>query len=182
MLNTPMSKLFPNRAAWIVGLGALALAGVASGQAQRPDATLDELVVEVQALRAEMNQAAAASIRAQLLVGRLQMEDQRIAGVVRELEGVQADLAANAQARAEAATRQRALEDAVLTATNDVREEALRQLAAARAVAQQNDHRQQALKRRESSLAKELQEDQGRWTEINSRLENFEQSLHALPR
>jgi len=38
MLNTPMSKLFPNRAAWIVGLGALALAGVASGQAQRPDA------------------------------------------------------------------------------------------------------------------------------------------------
>jgi hypothetical protein len=97
---------------------------VASGQAHRPDATLDELVVEVQALRAEMNQAAAASIRAQLLVGRLQMEDQRISGVVREMESVQADLASNAQARAEAATRQRELEDAVLTATNDVREEA----------------------------------------------------------
>lgn len=182
MLNTPMSKLLTTRAVWIVGLGALALAGVASGQAQRPDATLDELVVEVQALRAEMNQAAAASIRAQLLVGRLQMEDQRISGVVRELEVVQTDLAANAQARAEAATRLRALEDAVLTATNDVREEALKQLAAARAVAQQSDRRQQALKRRESSLAKELQEDQVRWTEINARLENFEQSLHAAPR
>ena len=179
MLNTPISKLLTPRAAWIVGLGALALAGVASGQAHRPDATLDELVVEVQALRAEMNQAAAASIRAQLLVGRLQMEDQRISGVVREMEAVQSDLAATAQARAEAANRQTALEDAVLTATNDMREEALRQLAAAKAVAQQNDRRQQALKRRESSLAKELQEEQVRWTEINAQLENFEQSLHA---
>lgn len=179
MLNTPMSKLFTTRAAWIVGLGALALAGVASGQAKRPDATLDELVVEVQALRAEMNQAAAASIRAQLLVGRLQMEDQRISGVMRELGAVQTDLAANAQARAEAAARLRVLEDAVLSATNDVREEALKQLAAAKAAAQQSDRRQQALKQRESSLAKELQEDQVRWTEINARLENFEQSLHT---
>src|SRR5687767_6733801 len=108
MLNTPLSKLL------MLGLGALAIAGVATGQGQRPDATLDELVVEVQALRAEMNQAAAASIRAQLLVGRLQMEDQRIAGVVRELDAVQADLAGNAQARAEAATRLRAREEAVL--------------------------------------------------------------------
>ena len=177
MLNTPMSKLFTTRAAWIVGLGALALAGVASGQAHRPDATLDELVVEVQALRAEMNQAAAASIRAQLLVGRLQMEDQRIAGVVRELEAVQADLVANAQARTDAAGKLKALEEAVLGATNDVREEAEKQLAAAKAAALQADRRQQALKRRESSLAKELQEDQARWQQINARLENFEQAI-----
>src|SRR5688572_32357151 len=105
MLNTPLSKLL------MLGLGALAVAGVASGQAQRPDATLDELVVEVQALRAEMNQAAASSIRAQLLLGRLQMEDQRISGVVRDLEAVQAELSLAAQMRAEAATRVKALED-----------------------------------------------------------------------
>jgi chromosome segregation ATPase len=177
MLNAPISKLLTTRAVWILGLGALTLAGVASGQAQRPDATLDELVVEVQALRAEMNQAAAASIRAQLLVGRLQMEDQRIAGVVRELEAVQADLAANAQARAEAATKLTTLEEAVLGATNDVREEAEKQLNAAKTAAQQADRRQQALKRRENALAKELQEDQARWHDINARLENFEQSI-----
>src|SRR6188508_1202901 len=99
MLNKPLSKMLTTRAVWALGLGALALAGAASGQAHRPDATLDELVVEVQALRAEMNQAAAASIRAQLLVGRLQIEDQRISAVVRDLEAVQAELAANAQAR-----------------------------------------------------------------------------------
>ena len=174
MLNASISKLLAPLA-----LGALLVAGVASGQAQRPDATLDELVVEVQALRAEMNQAAAASIRAQLLVGRLQMEDQRIAGVVRELESVQADLAVHAQARVEAATRLRTLEEAVLGATNDVREEAVRQLNAARAAAQQVDRRQQTLKRRESALAKELEVDQARWQDINERLENFEQSMAA---
>ena len=177
MLKTSLSKVLLPRTVWMMGLGALALAGVAQGQAQRPDATLDELVVEVQALRAEMNQAAAASIRAQLLVGRLQMEDQRIAGIVRELEAVQSDLAANAQARAEVASRLKQLEEAVLAATNDVREEAEKQLTAAKTVAQQVDRRQQTLKRRESGLAKELQEDQARWQEINARLENFEQSL-----
>jgi pyruvoyl-dependent arginine decarboxylase (PvlArgDC) len=179
MLKTLFSKPVTARAAWMLGLGALVLGGVASGQARRPDATLDELVVEVQALRAEMNQAAAASIRAQLLVGRLQMEDQRIAGVVRELEAVQAELVANAQARTDAAGKLKTLEEAVLGATNDVREEAEKQLAAAKAAALQADRRQQALKRRESGLAKELQEDQARWQQINARLENFEQAIPA---
>ena len=111
MLNAPISKLLTTRTLGMLALGALAMGGVASGQAQRPDATLDELVVEVQALRAEMNQAASASIRAQLLVGRLQMEDQRIAGVVRELDAVQAELAATAQVRADAATHPPAAPD-----------------------------------------------------------------------
>jgi len=177
MLNTLFSKLMTTRLAVMLGLGALALAGVASGQANRPDATLDELVVEVQALRAEMNQAAAASIRAQLLVGRLQMEDQRISGVIRELESVQADLAASAQTRADAAARLKALEENALGATNDVREDAEKQLAAGKAAAQQVDRRLQSLKRRESVLAKELQEDQTRWQDINARLENFEHSI-----
>jgi chromosome segregation ATPase len=179
MLNAPISKLLTPRAVWMLGLAALVLGGVASGQGHRPDATLDELVVEVQALRAEMNQAAAASIRAQLLVGRLQMEDQRIAGVARELEAVQADLVANAQARADAATKLKAVEEAALGATNDVREEAEKQLAATKASAQQADRRQQALKRRESALTKELQEDQARWQQINARLETFEQGISA---
>jgi chromosome segregation ATPase len=177
MANLSLSKLLTTRTVWIMGLGALVLGGVASGQAHRPDATLDELVVEVQALRAEMNQAASASIRAQLLVGRLQMEDQRIAGVVRELESVQADLASNALVRADAAAKLKTLEENALGATNDVRVEVEKQVNAARSSAQQLDRRQQTLKRREAVLAKELQEDQARWQEINARLENFEQGV-----
>ena len=179
MLNVSISKLLTTRAVWMLGLGGLVLGGVASGQAHRPDATLDELVVEVQAMRAEMNQAAAASIRAQLLVGRLQMEDQRIAAVLRDLEAVQAELAAVAQGRAESASRLKSLEDAVLGATNDVREDAEKQLTGARAGVQQIDRRQQSLKRRENALAKELQDAQARWQDINGRLETFAQSMQA---
>jgi len=114
MLNASISKLLTTRTVWMLALGAVVLGGVAFGQAQRPEATLDELVVEVQAMRAEINQAATASIRAQLLVGRLQMEDQRITAVLRDLESVQAELASVAQARAEAATRLKSLEEAVV--------------------------------------------------------------------
>ncbi|HEY6508259.1 MAG TPA: hypothetical protein VIY56_09615 [Vicinamibacterales bacterium] len=177
MLSAHVSKLLTTRTAWTLGIVALALAGVASGQGRRPDATLDELVVEVQALRAEMNQAAAASIRAQLLVGRLQMEDQRISGVVRDIETVQADLAIAAQLRDDAAARIRTIEDTLASAGPDQREVVQNQLAAAKGAAQQAERRQQALERREGGLTKELQEDQARWRELNERLQNFEQSI-----
>jgi chromosome segregation ATPase len=107
------------------------------------------------------------------------MEDQRISGVVRELEAVQADLAANAHTRADAASRIKTLEDAVTGAGADTRDEVEEQLTAVKAAALQADRRQQALKRRESGLAKELQEDQARWRDINAQLENFEQAMPA---
>jgi len=181
MLTAHISRLLTTRMVWTLGIVALALAGVASGQSRRPDATLDELVVEVQALRAEMNQAAAASIRAQLLVGRLQMEDQRISGVTREIEALQADLAANAQLRGDAAARIRTLETALTSAGANARDEVDGLLAEAKAAAHQAERRQQALKRREAGLTKELQEDQARWEEINERLQNFEQSIPGRP-
>ena len=172
-----LSTLLTTRTVWMLGLGALVLGGVASGQARRPDATLDELVVEVQAMRAEMNQAASASIRAQLLVGRLQMEDQRITSVLRELEAAQDSMTSNGLARAEAAARLKRLEEVTLGATNDVREDLEKQVAAARTSLQQLERRQELLKRRESVLTKELEEDQARWQQINLRLEHFEQEV-----
>ena len=181
MLNTFFPKLLSSRLVWVVGLAALAVASVASGQAQRPDATLDELVVEVQALRAEMNQAAATSIRAQLLVGRLQIEDQRIAGVVRELEAVQSELVSSAQTRADTAARLTVLEDALISTTGEARANVERELDVVRATSQQADRRLQALKRRENALAKELEEDQARWGDINARLEHVEQSITSKP-
>ena len=42
-------------------------------------------MTEVRALRADIQQMADASIRAQLLVARLQVQEQRIAGIARQL-------------------------------------------------------------------------------------------------
>jgi outer membrane murein-binding lipoprotein Lpp len=50
---------------------AAAVVSGASGQVQRSPATLDDLVTEVRAMRGEMNRAASASIRAQLLTARM---------------------------------------------------------------------------------------------------------------
>src|SRR5262245_48819132 len=56
----------------------IVVAGAAAGQAQRPAATLDDLVGEVQAMRGEINRAAAASIRTQLLTARMTLQELRL--------------------------------------------------------------------------------------------------------
>src|SRR5207249_8955825 len=67
------------------GLVLVVASAVLVGQAQRSPATLDDLLVEVRGLRADGSQAASASIRAQLLMGRLQLQEQRIMTVSGQL-------------------------------------------------------------------------------------------------
>ena len=62
-------------------------------------ATLDEVLVELRALRAELNETANASLRAQLLVARLALQEQRITVVGKELADVQEKLRAVEQHR-----------------------------------------------------------------------------------
>ena len=62
-------------------------AAVLSAQAPSPPtsstrpASIEDLVDEVRGLRADIQQMADSSIRAQLLVARLQVQEQRIAGI-----------------------------------------------------------------------------------------------------
>jgi len=59
----------------VLGGMAIATAQTQSGGTRSP---FDELLTEVRALREDVNQAASASIRAQLIVARLQLQEQRI--------------------------------------------------------------------------------------------------------
>src|SRR6186997_289339 len=66
----------------ILGIvAALLLAASVSGQGRQPATPTDELLTEVRALRADINNAAKSEMRAQLLGMRLQLQEQRI-GVV----------------------------------------------------------------------------------------------------
>src|SRR5688500_9338519 len=67
----------------------------------RPDApaTLDDILKELRALRAELNEATGAGLRAQILVARLALQEQRITGVARELTEIQEKLRASEQAK-----------------------------------------------------------------------------------
>src|SRR5687767_5093891 len=88
-------------------LGAiLVLAAVtsAAGQQRTPPAvtaaTLDDVLDELRALRTELRESSAASLRAQLLVARLQLQEERINTVWRQLSEVDDQLAGNEQGRA----------------------------------------------------------------------------------
>ena len=78
------------------------VAGRAAGQQQTPPtvapATVDEILNELRALRTELRESSAASLRAQLLVARLQLQEQRINTVWRQLSEVEDKIEANEKA------------------------------------------------------------------------------------
>src|SRR5262245_26659226 len=51
---------------------------VTYGQAERSSATLDDLLSEIRGLRADLGQQSSATLRTQLLVARLTLQEQRI--------------------------------------------------------------------------------------------------------
>src|SRR5205085_1827588 len=50
---------------------------------------IDALIAEVRGLRTDLNQSAATTIRSQLLVARLSLQEQRINGIAKQLNDVQ---------------------------------------------------------------------------------------------
>src|SRR5262245_29540399 len=91
------------RLTWRIGV-TLAIVGVlatwraspaaqqAAGSGQNPD-TLAALLVEVRGLRAAMEQMASAGPRVQLAMGRLQLQEQRINTLMRQVDGIRNELA-----------------------------------------------------------------------------------------
>jgi hypothetical protein len=71
---------------------AIIVAGVVSGQAQRSPATLDDLLAELRRLRTDLNASVGTNTRAQVIVGRLGVQEQRITSASRELVEVQNQL------------------------------------------------------------------------------------------
>src|SRR5262245_38447217 len=80
----------------------VAAGAVAAGQAQRTPATLDDVVNEVRALRADLRQANGVTARMQLLTARLSLQEQRITVLANQRADVSARLAVEARLRADA--------------------------------------------------------------------------------
>lgn len=158
-----------------------------SGQSPAPprqDDVLGALLVEVRGLRAAMEQMASAGPRVQLFASRLQLQEARLNGMIRRLDAVRDSLAA-AQAdlsRVQGQQRQfeAAMEQHRLSGTPEAREEAReaelmvgevkRQLAAAKTTVDRYTAE-------ETQLVADLTTEQGRWIEINQRLDELERAL-----
>ena len=157
----------------LVAVAVVALAAVLTGQGQGvapADRVMQELLVEVKALRSEVNRAAGSSIQAQLLATRLQLQEQRILTVVRQIDDVQKELAGLAQARA-------AIGMAVKQSGGDDPREQQPILEMFKQQLEEHQNREQQLRQQESLLAASLAEEQARWTDFSSRLDELERTL-----
>src|SRR6185503_3038870 len=88
-----------------IGLTSIGASRAASSQPASASSA-DALLAEVRAIRADLNNVAGSSIRTQLLVARLQLQEQRINTVARQLSDVQAQLLGTSLAPMTARLRQ----------------------------------------------------------------------------
>jgi hypothetical protein len=98
MLSRPISRTLA-----IASLATLGIVPVVAAQTNAPATptrdSMQELLAEVRGLRAEIRQATDVSLRTQLLVARLQLQEQRINSLSRQLADVTRQLSENEQGR-----------------------------------------------------------------------------------
>jgi chromosome segregation ATPase len=156
-------------------VGAVAL----SGQAQRPPATLDDLLTEIRGLRADLRQTTRATTQMQLLTARLQLQEQRIAVLSNQRNDVPARLATETRLRADAERQVQTFED-TMSRNEDLgvpRKELEAQQTFFKQVFTQHRDAEQQLRAQDSQLSSEIANEQNRWEEFNNRLDGLERSL-----
>ena len=159
----------------IIGAGILALAAVTTGQSVTSN---DPLLAEVRALRAELNQAAGTSIRTQLLVARLSLQEQRINVISKQLADVQMQRSVNDGGLAQMSSQQKQIEDRLRgQMASEIRQAFESEVVAMKGPMNQMRQRSQELQSQESALSGQLAGEQSRWIDFNSRLDQIETEI-----
>jgi peptidoglycan hydrolase CwlO-like protein len=160
------------------GLGVQTRAAAQATRAADPD-VLPALLIEVRGLRAAMEQMASAGPQVQLALGRLQLQEQRVNNLLRRMESVQNDLSAALQESDRAMQEFTRLENALKFAglPPDERQQLESMLPQIKANHGRALATVQRLQAEESGVTQELATEQGRWTEINQRMEELERAL-----
>jgi predicted nucleic acid-binding Zn-ribbon protein len=172
------------RGGWIgvIGVGIVALGAAVPGQTQTTGpSTMEALLGEVRGLRAEMHQAAGASIRTQLLVARLSLQEQRTNSVAKQLTDVQTQRAAMEGPTAQFDQRFNKLEELLRSASTppDQRRQLEQEFESMKLVRTDMRQRLQRLVNQETAFASQLATEQSRWVEFNDRLDQIEREIAA---
>lgn len=139
--------------------------------------TQEAVLAEVRMLRAEINQMMSAGIRTQLLVARLQLQEQRVLSAARQLAEAQTALTAVRGRIAGERSRIRQLEEATAHAIGQGRTTFQQAIAEAGTQIEQQQTQELQLQARENELARAVNDEQSRWTDFNNRLDALERSL-----
>ena len=157
--------------------GAVSVSGQ-SAAPPRQDDVLGALLVEVKGLRAAMEQMASAGPRVQLFASRLQLQEGRMNALARRLDTIRDRLGDAHRSYDEARTSLAQMEASATQGGGAIPREELEQIVAARKnevrLAKATVDRYTA---EETQLLADLTTEQGRWIEINSRLDDLEKAL-----
>ena len=145
-----------------------------------PADTLGALLGEVRALRITIEAVASAAASGQLTLGRLQLQEHRVNGVIDRLDGIRQRITAaqgHDRYQQNECTRLEATLKDPSTLDPPVREEVERGLKACPADLAAIAAEIQELTAEEGTLAAQLSAEQAKWSDVNRRLEEIEVML-----
>lgn|SRR5262249_24912261 len=153
---------------------------------ESPPGTAD-LLAEVRGLRAELTQLATVSIRVQLFMGRLQLQEHRIQTLSQQIVDTRADLEKTRldllHWEADLNEFNRGEHPIQLQRGNPDHEKIVKITGEEiSANVERRQSRIQALVNQDSELSQQLATEQGRWSDFNTRLDALDASLPATPR
>jgi hypothetical protein len=173
-------RMSVHRFTLLASAAVLVLTAAVSGQGRQPATPTDELLAEVRALRADINSAARSAMRGQLLGMRLQLQEQRIGVISRQLTGLQERRRANAQAQT-ALTAQLKMFPGMDSDQQD--QPGFAQIVAPlKGQVAELGRTEQTLKSEEADLERVLAAEQSRWTAFNAQIEVLERAAAGASR
>jgi chromosome segregation ATPase len=132
---------------------------------------------EVRGLRADISGFASSSLRAQLLMGRLQLQEQRILTLGRKLAEVQSSLATSRKEVAEQQLRSQAWGNRLKTSDAAERQRLEAVNPNPKTQLHEIQVRARELEAEQIELINQINAEQDRWTDFNTRLDALERLL-----
>lgn len=144
------------------------------------DASMSALVAEIRELRGAVERSGLMATQSQLLLGRLQLQENRLAMLGRQAQESRDLLNEAERAVIELETRVRRTTSAISSAqTAEMRQAIADQAEALKSELRQMQVKAQQLRARDSAASAALADEQGRWVDFNNRLETLERTIAA---
>jgi hypothetical protein len=155
--------------------------GVVRAQAQRVESpqgdSTTQLLQEVRYLRAAIERSTVAGTRAQLLLGRLQMQEARMATLGRQAQEARLRLLDVQRERENKTSEIKRLTDALDRFTPDERRAVEDRIETMKRSVKDLQQREREFQTEYDGMAQQLSADEARWVDFNQRLEDLERTL-----
>lgn len=169
---------------WLLSTGTLRAQSANRNAEAAPDnqQVLQSLLTEVRQLRLTLQRTNLSMFRAQIMIERLRMQQQRVDELTQQLEENQNELTGSGLTRSQLADRSQDLESQIKAEQDAIRRAQLEaQLKELKYVVAQQTEQEVQLRARQTQLTAQLQTERSKLDEIDSRLDALERELEQPP-